>query len=171
MLRSTSLIAGLCAGLFASPWLQDPVKPTPAPATPPPAAEAPAPPPAKAPPGKPFRHPTEGVYELRARIMNGKRDELPSRGFLAITGRHLFLTVAAPGRDPDLPLVRSSVRTWTPQNDKAATTIQLGWFTDQDGTLHVEPPGTVEVRSIELTQGGVRVKQDDRNWLEFERVE
>jgi hypothetical protein len=142
----------------------------PPPATPPgpPAATTPA---AKEVPGRPARHPFEGVYELRRRVVNGEPDGKPSKGLLAITQRHLFLQLAAPGPDPDLPLVRASARTWRPHEPNVATTIKLGWFSDASGGLHAEPPGSEEQRRIELVQGGVRVLQDDRNWLEFERVE
>lgn len=123
------------------------------------------------PPGQPARHPLEGVYELRSRVLNGKPDGNSSRGYLAITRRHLFLHVAAPGPDTSMPLVRASARHWKPEDEHVAMTIQLGWFTDKDGGLHAEKPGSVEKRRLELQQGGVRVVQDDRNWLEFERVE
>lgn len=180
MLRCPSLVVGLCAGLFASPWLQDPAKPIPVPT--PPASGAPAAPaqtnPAttetdtrKVVPGRPLRHPLEGVYVLRRRVIDSRPEANPGKGYLAITNRHLFLTVAAPGPDREQPLVRSSVRTWAPQRAGTATTIELGFFNDRDGELHLEPPGTVEVRRIELIQGGVRVNQDERSWLEFERVE
>lgn len=170
MLRAPSLITGLVAGLFLPPLWQDPVKPpvaSPAPATP----ATPDAKPAKDVPGRPARHAIEGVFEVRRRITNNKPDPVPSRGYLAITNRHLFLSASAPGTDKDLPLVRSTVRTWTQQADGARTTIQLGWFTDKDGNLILEPTGTQETRRIELIQGGVRLMQDDRNWLEFERIE
>lgn len=176
MSRLPTLLAGLCAGLFASPWLQDPVKPTPAP-TPPAAATpqepTPTPAPATAPDGKgrPAPHPLQGVYTLRARVLDGKTDILPSRGYLAITQRHLFLCLAAPGPEPDAPLVRAGVRSWKPLQDLVDATILMGWYNDKDGGLHIEKPGSEERRRIELMQGGVRVVQDERNWLEFERIE
>lgn len=171
MLRLPSVIAGLCAGVFAAPWLQDPVKPTPPAAekpaaTAPGAADAPA-----ATPGRPKPHVFEGVFRLTARVIAGNRDAGTSRGYLAITNRHLFLCLAASTSDPQLPLVRAGVRSWKPQEDAVTSTILLGWFNDKDGTLHVEQTGTEERRRIELTQGGVRVYSDDRNWLEFERLE
>ena len=94
-----------------------------------------------------------------------------SRGYLAITQRHLFLCLAAAGPDRDIPLVRAGVRTWKVKDDLVGATIQLGWFNDKDGHIVVEPPGTEERRQIQLIQGGLRVTQDDHNWLEFERVE
>lgn len=169
MPRLPTLLAGLCAGAFASPWLQDPQKPAPAAKpTPPPATATPD---AQDAPGKPARHPIEGVYALRGRVMNGRKDTLPSLGFLAITHRHLFLYLAGQGADPASPLLRAGVRTWKPAEDYVDATIQLGWFTDADGGVHLEKAGTAERRRIELVQGGVRVVQDERNWLEFERVE
>ncbi len=113
----------------------------------------------------------EGVYELRRRVVNNQPHALPSHGYLAITQRHLFLYLAAPSLDPALPLVRASVRTWQPQKELVRTTIKLGWFTDQEGVVHLERPGTEEPRRLELIRGGLRVLQDERNWLEFERVE
>lgn len=172
MSRLPTLLAGLCAGLFASPWLQDPVKPTPAP-TPPASATPQVPDQAPKPDGKghPAPHPLQGVYTLRARVLDGKTDILPSRGYLAITQRHLFLCLAAPGPEPDAPLVRAGVRSWKPLQDLVDATILMGWYNDKDGGLHIEKPGSDERRRIELMQGGVRVVQDERNWLEFERIE
>jgi hypothetical protein len=153
------LAAVTAAALLAAVGPQDPASP--------PKAQAAG----QDPPGQPPRHPLEGVYELRSRVLNGKPDGNSSRGFLAITRRHLFLHLAAPGPDTSMPLVRASVRQWKPEDEHVAMTIQLGWFTDKDGGLHAEKPGGVEKRRLELQQGGVRVVQDDRNWLEFERIE
>lgn len=172
MIRLPSLLAGLLAGMFAAPCFQEPAKPTPAPAPASPAASPAAPSAApQEPVGKPTAHPLEGVYTLRARILDNKKEVLPSTGYVAITRRHLFLCLAAPGPDPDLPLVRTGVRTWRAEGELVAATIELGWFTDKDGGMHAEKPGTPERRRIELVQGGIRIKQDERNWLEFERVE
>lgn len=160
MARSWTVVAGALAGwLLVPPW-QDPA-PAPPPASPPQESAA----------GRPKPHPLEGVYELRRRVMNGKPDLLPSRGYLAITQRHLFLYFAAPGPDRDLPLVRAGVRTWRPEGVQVKGVVQLGWYTDTEGGVHVERPGTEELRRIELVRGGVRVVQDERSWLEFERVE
>jgi hypothetical protein len=181
MLRTSSLIAGLVAGLFLPPLWQDPVKPPVTPPAVPPSSAPTAPPDTKAAtpepgatkdvPGRPRRHAIEGVFEVRLRVLNGKTDPVPSRGYLVITNRHLFMSGSAPGPDPKLPLLRTTVRTWTQQADGVRTTMQLGWFTDKDGTTILEPTGTQETRRIELIQGGVRVMQDDRNWIEFDRVE
>lgn len=162
MLRFPSLCAGLVAGVLFAPRQQDP---------PPAKAPAPAQAPAPTPAGRPARHPLEGVYGLRARIIDTRKDATECRGYLAITQRHLFLCLAAPGPNPDLPLVRTGVRTWQPDGEQVTATIALGWFTDKDGALHAEQPGTLERRRIEPIQGGVRVLQDARNWLEFERIE
>ncbi len=161
-----TFLAACSAVLMLAPFAgrQDPPPATP-PGTP---AASPA---TKGEPGRPARHPLEGVYELRRRVVNSEPEAKPSKGLLAITQRHLFLQLAAPGPDPDLPLVRASARTWRPLEHNVTTTIRLGWFTDANGGLHAEPPGGEEQRRIELVQGGVRVLQDDRNWLEFERVE
>jgi hypothetical protein len=157
---------GALLALAAVAALQDPPPPPPRQDVPT-AGAAPAPVPAAA------RHPLEGVYELRARFLDGKKALLPSRGWLAITQRHLFLCVSAPGTDPELPLLRTSVRTWQPDVAEGAmrTTVQLGWFTDKDGKVHLERSGTDERRRIEVIRGGVRIAQDERNFLEFERVE
>ena len=181
MIRLPSLLVGLLAGVFAAPCFQEPAKPTPAPATTTPAVPPTPPAPhqdpagkpeaAKEPVGKPAAHALEGVYELRARIIDNKKDALPCHGYVAITRRHLFLCLVAPGTDPDVPLVRTGVRTWRPEGELIAATIELGWFTDKDGGMHAEKPGTPERRRIELVHGGIRIKQDERNWLEFERVE
>jgi hypothetical protein len=166
LLAVPSLLAAALAGALASPWLQDPVKPAPAPA-PPKAPEGPA----KEVPGKPDRHELEGVYELKRRMGPAGADARTSRGYLAITGRHLFLCLAAEGADATAPLVHAGVRTWQPQQDRVRTTVLLGWLSDRDGSLKVEKPGTEELRRIEPMKGGLRVMQPDNRWLEFERVE
>lgn len=166
MLRIPSLLAGALAGALASPWLQDPVKPAPAPAAP---AEPDAAP--KDAPGKPAKHALEGVYELRRRMSPAGQEARPSRGYLAITSRHLFLCLAAEGSDAKTPLVHTGVRSWQPQQDRVRTVVMLGWLTDKDGRVQLEKPGHEELRRIELMQGGVRVMQSDNRWLEFERVE
>jgi hypothetical protein len=146
------------------PWLQDPAG---APRAPAGSATAPD----RDVATRPLRQPLEGVYQLRARFVGGKKVTQPSTGWLAITSRHLFLCLSAPGSDPDAPLLRAGVRTWAADGEMVRTTVALGWFTDQDGEVHVERPGTDERRRIDVIQGGVRIAQDPRNFLEFERVE
>lgn len=176
MMRIATLGVGLVLGSLGAPWLQDPVKPAPAPTpAPPPAAEAPAVQPdgdAKPVLGKPKPHPLEGVYVLRERVLDGKTSPIASTGYLCVTGRHLFLQFGAPGSSAASVLLRSGVRTWVPRDGgNVQTTVLVGWATDDDGTIHFEKPGTVEQRRMEAIRGGVRVTQDGRNWLDFERVE
>lgn len=120
---------------------------------------------------RPVPHPFEGVYELRRRVAAGVVDPQPSTGWLAITNRHLFVSLAAPGPDPDRPLLRSGVRTWTAQGDKMQTTVCMGWYTDGDGEVHLEKAGTIETRRLERLRGLVRLHQGENTYLEFERVE
>ncbi|HEX5050553.1 MAG TPA: hypothetical protein VFZ65_02160 [Planctomycetota bacterium] len=122
-------------------------------------------------PGTPEPHPFEGFYELKKRLINGVDELKPSRGYLAVTRRHMMLCVAGAGPDPDLPLLRAGVRTWRPEQDLLRTEIRLGWFTDEKGTIHVETPGTAEKRRFLIGRGFVRIYQDDRSYLEFERIE
>lgn len=126
---------------------------------------------APAPAGVPAAHPFEGVYTLRARVAGGRKDEQPSRGYLAITKRHVFLCLAAPGPDAEQPLLRAGVRTWKPDGEFMNGTVQLGWFNDVEGEMHLEPPGTPERRRVQRIQGGLRIMQDATSWLEFERIE
>ena len=56
--------------------------------------------------GKPKPHVYEGVYRLTGRVMNGVRDSKPSKGYLAITNRHLFLNLAAARPDKEHPSER-----------------------------------------------------------------
>jgi hypothetical protein len=174
MMRIAPLGLGVLLGSLGAPWFQDPVKPAPAPA-PTPAAAAPEVPQdgeAKPVPGKPKAHPLEGVYVLRERVLDGKTSPIHSTGYLCLTGRHLFLQLGAPGKDASSVLLRSGVRTWVPRDGgNMQTTVLVGWATDDDGTIHFEKPGTIEQRRIEAIRGGVRVTQDGRNWLDFERVE
>lgn len=130
-----------------------------------------SPPPQPAPVGTPAPHPFAGVYRLRQRVVDGVPDTKPNTGFLAITHRHLFLQLAAPGSDPDLPLLRTGVRTWTAKGDQLQGVVQLGWYTDAAGGVHLERPGTTEQRRLEVLRGQVRLYQDENSYLEFERVE
>jgi hypothetical protein len=176
LLRVPSLLAGAIAGAIVSPWLQDPVKPAPPPA-PAPVAEAPAatPPvtgaPAKAVPGKPDKNALEGVYELKRRVGPAGPETRVSRGYLAITGRYMFMCIAAEGADGTTPLVHCGVRSWQTHQERVRTVALVGWLTDRDGAIKLERRGHEELRSIEPVRGGLRVMQPDNHWLEFERVE
>jgi hypothetical protein len=155
------------AGLLSAwPQGQEP-KPVPAPAP----APAPDKPPANQVAGKPPAHKLEGVYELRKRIAAGQTDVQSSRGYVAITNRHMFLCIAGAGTDPDQPLLRSGVRTWKPEDEFMRCELKLGYFTDSKGDIHVERPGLVEVRRVELAGGRLRIFQDSSSYLEFERIE
>lgn len=129
------------------------------------------PPPAPSSASAPAPHAFEGVYELRRRVIDGVVDPKPSTGHLVITRQHLFVCLAAPGPDPELPLLRAGVRTWAPDPDGVSTTVRLGWFTDADGSVQIEKPGTLEKRRVELFRGGLRLYQDRDSHLDFERVE
>lgn len=132
----------------------------------------PSPPPAAAVvPGTPPRHAWEGVYRLRRRTVDGVAETRPSRGYVAITHRHMFVCLAGPGSDADLPLLRSGVRTWRQQDDAIESIVEIGYYTDADGGIHVEAPGTKEVRRVSIERGVLRILQDARNQLEFERIE
>jgi hypothetical protein len=122
-------------------------------------------------PGKPKRHPYEGVYKLTRRVINGIPDAKPSKGYLALTGRHLFLNLASSGPEEQHPLVHSAVREWREVRDGMRTTARLDWFTDSEGDLHFAADGKQEVRRIEPIHGGLRVMQGLRTYLEFERIE
>jgi hypothetical protein len=122
-------------------------------------------------PGARPKHATEGVYALRRRFLRAVADPRPATGYLAITGRHLFLCVAEPGPDPQKPLLRAGVRSWTLEKDRTKLKVLNGWLTDGEGAIVVERPGLEELRAIELIQGGLRIKQDETSWLEFERIE
>jgi hypothetical protein len=153
-MRTTTSLVLLAAALFFG--AQDP-------------QPAPAPP---QPVGKPPRHALEGVYELQKRVHEGATDPRQNRGYLVITNRHLFLSLVAPGVRADRPLVHSSVREWREaQEDVVRTTFKIDLWTDSGGDLHLEPAGKQELRRIEVVRGGVRVFQDDRSWLDFERIE
>ena len=78
---------------------------------------------------------------------------------------------SACGPDPEKPLLRAGVRTWQPVEAFVDGVVQLGWHTNADGTITVEKKGVAERRRIDPIAGGVRIWQDSRNWLDFERVE
>jgi len=163
----TIVMACLCsaAGAVSMWWTQDPVKPAPAP------APAPAQAPAAAPKGLPPPSPLEGLYELRTRTRNGVPEPQRSRGYIVITKRHMLMCLVAKSNDPEQPLVRAGVRTWKQQEELVRTEIAIGFYNDDDGTMHLEEQGKVEPRRIELERGKLRVWQDHRDYLEFERIE
>ena len=154
-----ALICGLTALRGGSP--QDPAKQAPATSK---REQA-------APPGLPARHPYEGVYRLTARVKGGIADLRKSKGFLVITGRHLCLQLAAPGVDAQHPLINAGVREWRPTDGGIRTTTRLEFFSDTSGELHFAKDGAQEQRVIRSIQGGLRVMQGERSWLEFERIE
>jgi hypothetical protein len=140
-------------------------------------APAPVPAPATAVAAQPGKEPAaanalEGVYELRSRVTDGTIESQRSRGYLAITKRHMMICVVAPGTDPNLPLLRAGVRSWkSERDDLVRTDIRLGFYTDSEGAVHIDPLGESEVKRIQRERGRIRVWQDDRSYLEFERVE
>jgi hypothetical protein len=155
------------AGLLSAwPQGQEP-KPAPAPAPTP----TPEKPPADQVLGKPQAHKLEGVFELRKRVAAGQNDSQMSRGYVAITNRYMFLCLAGATTDPAQPLLRSGVRTWKPEDEYIRCELKLGYFTDSRGEIHVERPGVVEVRRVELAGGRLRIFQDSASYLEFERIE
>jgi hypothetical protein len=186
-MQRASLLFAFGAGLAVGPLRQDPKPvPVPVPATAPAPAATPANPdaapaakPAATPaaksndalPGAPKPSPFQGVYRLTTRWVDGNRRIDPGSGYLAITARHLFLCVGAAGASADTVQLRSSVRTWRVRDNQLHSTVLRGWLTDERGTIVFEPEGTEEMRRIELVRGGLRIVQDPRNWLEFERVE
>ncbi|MGK0204327.1 MAG: hypothetical protein ACI89X_000472 [Planctomycetota bacterium] len=121
--------------------------------------------------GRPDRSPLEGVYRLRKRVTAGVPDAKPSKGYLAITGRHMFLSLASKGLDETAPLLHSGVREWIKVGADVRTTAKLDYYTDGAGVIHQTPEGKQEMRRIEIVLGGVRVIQGPHSWLEFERVE
>ena len=121
--------------------------------------------------GKPERSPLEGVYRLRRRVNAGIPENNPSKGYMAITGRHLFLSLASKGPDETMPLLHAGVREWTKDGPDIRTTAKLDYYTDDEGVIHQTPEGKQEKRRIQIVRGGVRVMQGRHSWLEFERVE
>ena len=122
-------------------------------------------------PGRPSRHPLEGVYRLTGRVIDGIADPKPNKGYLAITARHLLLSLASTGPNKKHPLVHAGVREWRPAEQGMRTTARLEYYTDSSGDLHFVKDGDQEVRKIQKMMGGLRVLQGDRTWLEFERIE
>jgi len=122
-------------------------------------------------PGKPKRHPLEGVYKLRSRVIEGVPGNGQNKGYLVITGRHLFLSLASPGTDDNHPLVHSAVREWRQTADGIQMTAKLDYFSDNNGAITMTPDGKQETRHIQPIRGGLRVTQGQHSYLEFERLE
>jgi len=175
-MRTTASLLLLTAAFFVG---QEPQRQDPKPAEQQPKAEEAAEPKAdeskqgesKAAAGRPPRHRFEGVYRLRERVVDGVSVLRDNRGYLAITQRHLLLSLAAPGPDDDHPLVHASVREWQETRDGVRTVMKLDYNSDSEGGIELQPYDTVEDRRLELRQGGIRVWQGTRSWLDFERVE
>ena len=166
MLHPSLCVVPLLVALGAAAWrAQEPSPQEPSPPPPPPPAAASDKVPGKEP------HALEGVYELRKRFVGGRADPQPGSGYVAITRSHMFLFLAAPGTHPSQPLLRSGVRTWEPRGELVQTKIVMGYYTNQDGTVRIEKPGTEEIRRVDIERGRVRIHQDGKNWLEFERIE
>lgn len=121
--------------------------------------------------GTPRRDPLEGLYQLRSRTVKGAPDLNRVRGYVAITKRHMVICVAGAGSDPDYPLLRAGVRSWEKSKRGFETVLKLGFYTDDAGEIHVEEPGTAQVRRIDLIRGKLRIWQDDESFLDFERIE
>lgn len=121
--------------------------------------------------GKPERNPLEGVYKLRSRVVQGLAGNQSNRGYLVITSRHMFLSLASPGTSDEHPLVHSSVREWRMADDGVRMISKLDYFSDNGGVITMTPEGKQDVRMIQIVRGGVRVIQGEQTWLEFERVE
>lgn len=121
--------------------------------------------------GKAKRNPLEGVYKLRSRVVQGLAGNQSNRGYLVITGRHMFLSLASPGTSDEHPLVHSSVREWRMAEDGMHMISKLDYYSDNGGVITMTPEGKQDVRRIQVVRGGVRVMQGEQTWLEFERVE
>ncbi|MCR9244536.1 MAG: hypothetical protein NXI31_05850 [bacterium] len=117
------------------------------------------------------RDPIEGVYRLLSRMIDGVPDPNAVRGYVAVTRRHMLLCLAARGPDPDYPLLRAGVREWQRRKRSFDTIVQMGFYTDADGEVHVEEPGTSQVRRIDVIRGKLRIWQEGNSYLEFERIE
>ncbi len=120
---------------------------------------------------QPTRHPFEGVYELRRRMVAGAIDPRTGSGYAAITSRHLFLCILGPGVNASRPLLRADVRGWKPIDNGIQTEVKLSYFNDADGNVIVARPGERATRRVDLARGLLRIYQDDLSYLEFERVE
>ncbi|MEZ6036761.1 MAG: hypothetical protein R3F29_04735 [Planctomycetota bacterium] len=170
-MHKTLSIVTLCAAALLA-W-QDPPSPAkPASAQDPVKQEpATAAPEDKEPKSAPKRHRYEGVYRLRSVMVAGAPETDQKQGYLAITGRHLFLVVAADGPVADQPVVSAGVRRWKEELGGISTTVELDFFNDHNGALHFAPPGLPEVRGIELVRGGLRLLKDATTWMDFERIE
>jgi len=169
-LRTVTLPFVFGAGLVAGRFVQDP-PPVPA-GRPAAAGPAAAPGPGnEAKPGAQKPHPFQGVFRLVSRCIAGEIVQTTGFGHLAVTGRHLFLVAGAPSSTPNVLLLRSSVRTVRVEDDTMHTRVVAGWLVDDDCKVVLEENGKTELRRVHLVQGGLRIAEDQRNWLEFERVE
>jgi len=118
------------------------------------------------------RDPLEGIWEVRLRSSGGHQQEITA-GHMVIGRRLLIVHFEAPGVSPQVPLLRACTYTWmrTGRGDTVQTTVLAGHFNVAAGDIHIEQPGTVELRRFELLDGGLRVHQGNGDWTEFSRVE
>ena len=121
--------------------------------------------------GRGKRHPWEGVYRLKRRVVGGVEPPQPTRGYIAITGRHLFLQLVAPGVEDEHPLVHAAVREWRQVGGVMHTSARLDLHSTGAGRIVLQPRGKQEARTVELVQGGLIVRQGREDYLEFERIE
>lgn len=115
--------------------------------------------------------PLMGIYELRGRGLGGLPMPNTGKGWLVIGRRHLLICLEGPGPDPDIPLFRAGVRRFTRQGNLLNTTVLAGHFNLDNGDVKIEPEGLQEQRLVEVVGGRLRVLQNEREWLEFARVE
>ena len=170
-MRTTASLLLLTAALFVG---REPAPQEPQPS--PPAKQEPKPKAGSAQevetPGEPrARHRFEGVYRLASRVVDGTTHKRDNRGYLVITKRHLFLSLAAPGTDREHPLVHAGVREWRETRDGVEMVMKLDYHSDTDGKIVLQEFDSQEVRRMQLQRGGIRVYQGDQSWLEFERIE
>jgi hypothetical protein len=179
-----ALLCLAALAMVAPPQGQEPKTQDPQPARP-------APPPADAPPLRPIeepyvepvqrgdlperygtRDPIEGVWQLRQRYVDGQPADTGT-GYLFLGRRHLAIHLQAPGLEPDIPMIQSAVHQWerADNSGKIRTTTLVGHFNETDGDILIERAGQVQLRTLEIRDGLLRIAQGAGTWMDFAKIE
>lgn len=114
--------------------------------------------------------PIEGFYRLRGASRTGQPPQRVE-GYLWIGRRHLMLQLSGDTGNPKLPALQAGVRGYRISGNTLTMSVLLGLRNDASGEIYLEAAGTSSERRFELSGPVLRIFEDERSHLEFERVE